>query len=343
MLTGCNTEKNMEIVINKNSTRIESFPETKEFNFTKLIDYNGGTPYKIYEADSGLFIFDIESREERVFHFYSFYSKDFNASYIGKGNGPYETFSPLSSGIKNGVLWVLDFSMHKVIEFDLLNLNEENRKKELKLAEYFRWIEILNENEILGNGLSSSRFKFQKVDRHTGEIMNEFGVFEKFPENISSETLQDYFQALYAVKPDGKQLVSAYRWNEAIEIFDLETLQSILIWGPENINNEFALKKDELGKMSLERGGEIQKCSSGVAATDDYIFVLFSGNYDNTIDSDFSDTVNIYNWDGTPVMTMNLDRKIMSFNVSPDNKTLYSYDVDTGEILYITLDLAKNM
>jgi len=342
MLTGCDNEKDMEIIINKNSIKVESFPESKEFKFTKLIDFNEGTPFKIYEADSGLYVFDVKGKNDKVFHFYSFKSKDFTASYIGKGSGPYETFSPKSSGIKNGVLWVMDFTMHKVIEYDLKNLDEKSRQKETKLVDYFNTIQVLNENEILANGLETSPFKFQKVDRNTGEVIDEFGVFEKVPENIPFATHNDFFQASFAIKPDGKQLVSAYRWNEAIEIFDLNTLESMLIWGPENINNEFALKKDEFGQMIFERRNGIQKCNIDVFATDDYIFSLFSGNYDSIMDSQFTDTINVYLWDGTPVKKIKVDRRIERFSVSPDNKTLYAFDVNSGEILYIKLDLTES-
>ena len=342
MLTGCDNEKDMEIVINENSIKVESFPESKEFKFTRLMDFNEGTPFKIYEADSGLYVFDRDGKNDKVFHFYSFKAKDFTASYIGKGSGPYETFSPMSSGIKNGVLWVLDFTMHKVIENDLKNLNEKSNQKETKLVDYFNTIQVLNENEILANGLETSPFKFQKVDRHTGEVIDEFGVFEKVPEIIPSEIKNKFFQATFAIKPDGEKLVSVYRWNDAIEIFDLNTLESILIWGSENINNEFALKKDEFGQMIFERRNGIQKCNIDVVATDDYIFSLFSGNYDSMMDSQFTDTINVYLWDGTPVKKIKVNRKIERFSVSPDNKTLYAFDVNSGEILYIKLDLTES-
>lgn len=341
ILIGCSAKEDMEIIINKNFYEIESFPENSELKFTKLIDYNVGMPYKLYEVDSGLFIFDIDARDDRVFHFYSFPLDSFTASYIGKGSGPYETFSPKSSGIVDKTLWVQDFTMHKVIENDLTNLDAKESQKETKLVDYFSVLEIFNENEIFANGLMGSQKKFQKLNRHTGEILGEFGDFEKVPEIIKGDVFKYFFQAFFALKPDRKQLVSAYRWNEAIEIFNLETSESFLIRGPGNINNEFALKKDEFGVMKFGRGGEIQHCNVDVAATDQYIFVLFSGNYDNVIDPFLSDIIHVYSWDGSPIAKLELDRKVMSFSISPDSKTLYSFDMDAGEIIYITLDLPE--
>lgn len=341
ILIGCSAKEDMEIIINKNFYEIESFPENSELKFTKLIDYNVGMPYKLYEVDSGLYIFDIDAKDDRVFHFYSFPLDSFTASYIGKGSGPYETFSPKSSGIVDKTLWVQDFTMHKVIENDLTNLNEKNWQKETKLVDYFNRIEIFNENEIIANGLLGSHRKFQKLNRHTGEIVSEFGDFERVPESFTDEVMDDFFQANFALKPDGSQLVSVYRWNEAIEIFDLEASESLLIRGPGNINNEFALKKDEFGMMVFERGGNIQKCHIDVFATDSYIYTLFSGNHDNVMDSQYSDTFYVYTWDGNPVTTIKVDRKIQSFSVSPDNSKIYSFDVNNGEIIYAALDLPE--
>lgn len=341
MLNGCNAKEDMEVIINKNFRIIKSFPENIELAFTKIIDYNDGRPYKIFEVDSGLYIFDINTKGNQIFHFYSFALDGFTSSYIGKGSGPYEAFSPKSSGIIDGMLWVLDFTTHKVIENDLTNLNEKNWQKETKLVDFFNRIEILNENEIIANGLLGSHRKFQKLNRHSGEIISEFGDFERVPGIFTDEILDDFFQANFALKPDGSQLVSVYRWNEAIEIFDLEASESLLIRGPGNINNEFALKKDEFGMMVFERGGNIQKCYIDVFATDRFIYTLFSGNYDNVMDSQYSDTFYVYTWDGIPVTTIKVDRKIQSFSVSPDNSKIYSFDVDAGEVVYVSLDLPE--
>jgi hypothetical protein len=59
------------------------------------------------------------------------------------------------------------------------------------------------------------------------------------------------------------------------------------------------------------------------------------------MDSQYSDTFYVYTWDGIPVTTIKVDRKIQSFSVSPDNSKIYSFDVDAGEIVYVSLDLPE--
>ncbi|MGY6546940.1 MAG: BF3164 family lipoprotein, partial [Cyclobacteriaceae bacterium] len=329
-------KKEREVIINENSKRVASFPKSNDYKFDKLLEFEG-TPYKIFEVDSGLFVFDLKGWNNKIFHFYDFKSKDFKESFIGKGSGPYETFAPFSSGIKNQVLWVMDKSISKVVSYDLSNVNGGENRYEVKFNDYFNDIDIFNEDEFIGNGLLTSMNKFQRIDKLTGEIIQEFGSFTKISDDIPNELLRDYFQAKIAVKPDEKKLVTAYRWHESIEIFDLADFESILIQGPENIDNDFALTQGENGKFHLERGGDLQHTYTDLAVTDDFIYISFSGEHDKITDSFMANTILVYNWDGEPISKINLDRKIMSFSVSSDSKRIYSFDVDKGEIIYIDL------
>lgn len=338
ILNSCDEGKDAELIINKHFSKAESFPESRSYTFKTLFEYLGGTPHKFFEADSGLFVFDLEGYDNSVIHFYDFNEKGLTASFVGKGSGPYESLASRSAGIRDGVLWVLDFSIFKVIETDLLAQNRNENTRELKLPDYFNGVDVLSENEMIGNGLYTSRFKFQKIDRKTGKITDEFGLFEKVPKDFSIRLIQEYFQSSFAIKPDGTKLVTAYRWNEAIEIFDLATYESFLIKGPENINNDFAFVNDEHGKLMFERGGDIQKCYVDLAVTDKFIFLLFSGSQDKILDSHFADTIYIYDWEGSPIKKINLDRKIKSLSASPDGKRIYAFDVDAGEVMCVGLD-----
>jgi len=334
VLAGCNENADQEMIINSNSLTIESFPETSNYTFTKLTDYTEGTPYKFYEVDSGLYIFDIKGRDNKIFHFYNLEKHEFTQNFIGKGHGPNESFSPHASGLKNGKLWVFDFTMRKIIETDLINLEE----KEIRLPYYFNHIEILNEKENIGNVLSNSNFKFQKIDKQTGKLISEFGVFDKIPEGINDELLHEYFQSSFSISPNEKKLVSVYRWHDAIEIFDLETLESKLFYGAGNINNDFGLVIGETGDLILDRGGDMVQCTVDISVTDNYIYKLFSGITESVVDYFYCNTVLVYDWEGNPIKQIQLDRKVMSFSVSPDDSRLYSFDVNTGEVIYVDLE-----
>jgi len=335
-LVGCKEKADQKMIINSNSTAIASFPETNNYTFTKLADYIEGTPYKFYEVDSGLFLLDIDSKEN-IFYFFDYQSQKFTNSFIGKGNGPNESFSPFSSGIMDGKLWVLDFTMHKVVFYDLSKTKDN--EYELKLPYYFNHIEMVNENVIIGNVLSGSKYKFQKLNRQTGEYLSEFGEFENMPDSFNDELLHKYFQSIFAIRSDEKKMVSAYRWHDAIEIFNLETLESLLIKGPWDINNDFGLVVDETGNLILNRDGDMIQCNKNISVTDSFIYTLFSGIADSVIDSFYCNTVLVYDWEGNPVKKINLDRKVMSFSVSPDDSRIYSFDVNTGEVIYVDINI----
>ncbi|SFT95821.1 TolB-like 6-blade propeller-like [Algoriphagus locisalis] len=332
-LTSCENHAEKKIKITENELEINDYKIIESHSFKKYFDYIGGTPYNFIATDSGLFIHDIDGKNNKIVHFLNFQKQELTQGFIGKGNGLYESFSPKSSSLKNGYFMIFDFTMRKVIEKNLITEDFN----EIKLPNYFDKIKILNEEHLIGSGSKESIKKFQVLNRSNGELIDEIGDYIKFPENLNPEEIRKYFQFSMDINPNEFLVASAYRWHDCIEIFNIKTRESFSIVGPSKIDNYEALVVNQSGEHIFERTPDVQHCFLGISVSKKYIYGLFSGKKDKEENAFFGKEVFIYDWNGKPDRKIILDREVMTISISPDDKKLYAFDVDTSEVLYIDL------
>tara|TARA_R110002074_G_scaffold84259_6_gene187098 strand:- start:46481 stop:47488 length:1008 start_codon:yes stop_codon:yes gene_type:complete len=332
-LSSCEISKEKKIKISENELEIKDFKIIESHSFKKYFDFLGGTPYNFIASDSGLYIHDVDGKDNKIVHFYNFQKQELTESFIGKGNGLYESFSPKSSSLKNEYFMIFDITMRKVIEKNLLT----GDFKEVKVPNFFDKIKILNNEYLIGSGYKESIKKFQLLNRSNGELVEEFGDFTKFPENLNPEALKNYFQFSMEINPNESLVASAYRWHDCIEIFNIQTKESFSIKGPSQIDNFDALLVDQSGEFTFDRGPDILHCFISASVSKNYIYGLFSGKKDKEENAFFGKEIFIYDWNGKPIRKIMLDREVMTISISPDDKKLYAFDVDTSEVLYIDL------
>ena len=149
-----------------------------------------------------------------------------------------------------------------------------------------------------------------------------------YPEKVDS-TLTDQENAeLYptgiAVSPDRRNLAMGAYDAGLINLFSikddtlltptwssLDFLPSGLIRVPSEDTNHIAFSNKS-------------RCGyPDIAATNDYVYAIYSGQYFKSPHYTFSDVVRITSWDGKRRCKLNLDKKIDRLSVSSDNSILY--------------------
>lgn len=329
---GCNKKDNSLFIINPNAKHVDQFQFVEDRAFKPLFEFSGGNVIRIIELDSKLLLFDVKGLKNQYLHLYDLDKKETLAGIFNKGNGPFESNSPYSIGVIDSKIWLQDFTMLKIIFFDFRDSVYSEKKVPFDLY----GVNFLTENKILGSLMNESAFKFQYIDIEQNIITKEFGEFYKYPDNLERSTLQSYFQRKSMVKPDKELVATAYRWHNAIEITDLRDFSSKIIYSPDRVQNENDIIKYD-GKLIFDRSGTTKKCYNDIFVTDNFIYAIFSGLEDDTPNSGFCKTIHIYDWEGNPIKQINLDRGIMSISVTSDDSRIYSFDIDTGEVIYIDL------
>ncbi|WP_339865977.1 BF3164 family lipoprotein [uncultured Algoriphagus sp.] len=333
LFVGCTNSEESILSLKEDITFIKKFPEEMSLDFKKLIDYPNGTILKLSESDTGFYMLDIKAKNNHIIHFYSKKENDFKKELIRKGNGPFESFAPYSIDFRMKKILLSDFEMRKIIEIDLENF--EANSSEIKLENYYNEVKFYNDSTYIATSSSSSKEKFYFINKKNGRIEYTKGEFQNIPRGIDISQIPDLFQSILGVNLKRNKALNAYRWMDIIEIFDLNTNKSKFIKSPKNIENKLITGIN--GELALERGGAARECFVDVTYSDNYIYALFSGNEDKTQGAYLSDIIYMFDWNGIPIKQINIDRKIMSISVNTDDKRIYSFDIDTGEVIYITL------
>ncbi len=75
-----------------------------------------------------------------------------------------------------------------------------------------------------------------------------------------------------------------------------------------------------------------------IKSTKEYIYALYPGtglSWEDENIPDLATVIHIWKWDGTPVMKLELDRPIFSFDVTPDNKQLIASSIVDVDKLFV--------
>jgi hypothetical protein len=284
------------------------------------------------EYGSKLLLSDVKGVNNQFVHLYDVEKREISAGIFSKGDGPFESASLYAMGTIGTKIWLQDFTRLKIIFFDL---NDSTYSEKVMPFDLYG-INLLTENKILASRIDNSEFKFQLIDLDQSSIKKEFGDFYKYPDHLENSTLQTFYQSKSMVRRDKKLVATAYRWHNAIEIMNLNDYTSMTVYSPEQIKNEKDIIEYE-GKLIFDRCGTTVKCYNDIYVTDKFIYSIFSGIEDNNPDSRLCKIIHVFDWEGTPIRQINLDRGVSAISVTQDDSRIYSFDIDTGEVIYIDL------
>ncbi|NMH87590.1 hypothetical protein HHX25_08745 [Flavivirga sp. Y03] len=312
--------------------------------FKKTYEFKEGAVGAIHALDSNLILFNNGSKNDNPFFYnYSINNNKISKGYINKGKGPNEALGGMTSGLVNNTLWLYDITLKKIITISNINelINDDYLLfREYPIKERFYMISLKDSLNFYGVGSFNTKPKIQEIELTTNKEVDSFGFFESYPKKIPFSAYKSAHESFIFIKSISRdKIVLAYRFTDAIEIFDLKTRESKVIQGPEVYNTQFT---------SIDAGGnnfimgvteETRRSFVNGTVTDKYIYLAYSGSRFNTINSYLSNTVYVYDWNGNPIKKFLLDREILSLTVSKNNKTMYAYDVSTGFIVESNINL----
>lgn len=161
---------------------------------------------------------------------------------------------------------------------------------------------------------------WEKYNFYTNEVTERYYEHKYNPRDILKYSF--YNSSYSKIKPDKTKLALFPRGLENFSIFNLTT----------NFRTDIQLKENgfDIGYAVEHRREEIHYA---IAVTDDFIFSLRK-------DGTGKDYILVYDWEGSPLYRLLLDRSINSFDVQENTKRLYAisdeYEVlvyDLGSIL----------
>ncbi|MGE6218805.1 BF3164 family lipoprotein [Nubsella zeaxanthinifaciens] len=324
----------------ENEVIFYNFPKEEKPSAKKIINFSFGKATKLFVLDSILVVKNAKyTVKNHFFYLYNLKSKNLIDTLLKLGSDQNEVLDPFSCGIYQNWLWAYDITTMKIVMQPLFrDLKGIKKAKEYSLKTLNYSVQLIDSSQIFINGNYDRAAKVQKIDIATNNIVKEFGEYEKAPKNVNVTSWRNANESFLFLQPQHKMLVSAARFTDKVEIFDLNFFTSKIISGPENYAPEFDGVKFNDSYFTIQRNKNTRFSFVNGCVTDSYIYLLYSGNNHMSKHKDYGKTIFVYDWNGKPVKKITLPSYISCFAVN-DDREAYIYDVNDGWIKKVNLNL----
>ena len=325
-----------EISLSSEIITFSEFPVNEKVQFTELFNYTKGVPNNIECKDSTLVIINMSRKCD--YYCYNYYLKrdKLSSGYLKKGKGPNEALGSFTSGINSSQLWVHDLLKKKVHTINVEEALSENGIKEFKsydLASDFFHLCLLEDSCYWGVGDYMSK-KQITVGNLAKSIEHKYiSDYQYIPNDVPSEVFKEAYSSIILSKPDNSKVVLAYRFTDVIEIFDTQSYKKVTIQGPHNFSAKYSIGENPSRKY-MEKIKTTRKAYVNGCVTDKYIYLIYAGGASQDKNWSYGNQIYVFNWQGKPIRRIYFDRIIYALGVSRNNQTLYSYDMETGQLIY---------
>ena len=322
-------------------------------NFSNVFKFDNGRVRSLFIADTSLDVWNGDGVDNYFFSQYSLKSNQLIRNMLQSGRQNGQGFQILSAGmLGDHTIWYYDIGLKKA---GLLELAHTKRGKDsIVISEFplpgkiYYSSQLINRSTMLGSGVVDTGHAkvssvLQQIDIVTMKQTGEFGIMEEAPANTPFNSWRSANQGFLFLNSSRTKAVLAKHYTDEIEIFDLKTNKSLIVKGPDNLNLEFNSFSGSKMDISGPNDKTVVAFVSG-ATTDKYIYLLYMGiptTKNKGYKVNASQSIFVYDWNGNPVMKLNLDREIMGFTISKNNELLYAYDPSTKYVVKANFEIKK--
>ena len=145
----------------------------------------------------------------------------------------------------------------------------------------------------------------------------------------------DAYSGYLWAKPSGEKAVFAYFLTDVIEVFNFNNYSCYSLQGPHFFDVEFNVVTNRYGQNYAGESKKMRNAFVGGCVTDQFIYLVFSGQLESERSSSQPkvESIFVYDWDGNPIQKLKINNQIGAIAVSNDNKEIYAYDIETGNII----------
>ena len=302
-----------------------------EHNISALL----GQPIDMLLVNDLIIVLDLKT--DRFFHVFLKDNYTYMGSFIRKGRGPgEETFiRPYFKKHTNDKFYYRsadDLKMAKIkMDNDSLDIIIQDRynlpKSMLNNVDYF----LVDEFIFSSTSKTAASKDYSVLNKETGEL-SEWGESIPLSDKVNPDLIPTIDQKLTTIHSNDSLIASVFNILPIFRIYSLENEKLINnLQMSDASNNREIILNDQV----QNRRKELINYYHRIKSTDDYIYALYGGfsPSDHFKEDekphlfDFSTEIHIWKWDGTPVMKLKLDRRIFSFEITPDNKKIIASSV----------------
>ena len=320
----------------------ERYPRYKEFLLEKALRAEAipldtalfRYPFRVTVRDNIAMVLDLHNMDNYL-HAFTYPEWAHIASFGKRGNGPEELLSAETFQFDSpDSLWVLDANRMQVTRWGIdIAQKSAERLEEINLDKQL--IRTLDFHKtatgfIFPDYTGDCRYHLQ--DREGLSIKPEGSIPTERKQKGSQPALAQAWRSFIDYHPVDNLLVLATQLGEVLEIVDLDTKESRILYGP-NGEPGFRTSNGESIPTSIMGFSDIQ-------VTSRYIYTVFHGRTFKEIEKDIragkqsedgGRFIYVFDLAGNPVVKYTLDRAIYGIYVNESTGTIIATDVNSDE------------
>lgn len=318
--------------INEQMETFSAFPHIDTLRFTPMEGEILDEPEEIMIHNDHLIINTLCRAKDKFLWIYSLKNESVINRLIDYGDGPNE-MKACEMMLQDTTLCLYDRTKKKVWYLsanDCLDTTPSFIKKDLNVSYYD--MELMDDSVVIGTNDMSSKFKLHFVNLKTGAIKNR-GEYASFDKELPMSAMIDASSCYVDINPKTKDIVLSYRYTDVIEIYDANGTLKKALQGPDNYDVDFVINSNQtMGKTPQTRKAYVNSF-----ATENYIYLLYSGCYRK--DKNWSNGMRlfVFSWDGEPVREYVLEEPVYAFGIDEKQNKMYSFSLITENLIVTNL------
>ncbi|MCB9335840.1 MAG: hypothetical protein H6586_06805 [Flavobacteriales bacterium] len=287
-----------------------------------------GSPDHLCLQDSFLIIAD--NKSEHPFHIININKNEYLQSAGVYGKGPGEVLAIFSARLDNKTIWAADFTLGKLIGFDVDSLTSFASISYSPLEEYnivnssgsIRQLTYLSDSLFIGiNARGNMPYRFLKMDL-SGNIVDSIAKtsFETDEKDISIQNQSHYGQ--FILHPNKNKILVAGYNSDFIEIYNIKGELLKLIKTQDNFNPIYEV--NQIGDyLAMGVSKESRYGYTTAAATSDLIYAVYNGTMQEE-NIWGGHIIHVFDWQGNYIKTFKTDDLILQMIVDDKNEKIYA-------------------
>lgn len=257
---------------------------------------------------------------------------------IGRGPGEITIAGGIQTRNKDKIFYISDIVTKKVLEFNLNQFRTNSRylpRVAFNASEFKRSKDIYYDKILVGNNQfigenRSPEGRLLLMDAHAKSSGYYIDVPKK--DKVNSKLSEFGNSSMYAsavvLNPAGDKIAMATYVGALLNLAEIRGNKIVELWShtdfyPQGIE-AMPMGEDIVPVLT----DDAKRGYTDIAATQKYVYALFSGKEVREKNYDFGRIVRVVSWNGKECFSLKLDREVKRLTVTPDDKELYGIGIN---------------
>lgn len=323
------------------STTFAKFPVNKSIELEEFFSISDFSVDRFNIYNDSLLVIKIANESNNLIK-YDLVTQKAIGEFVKSGRKSDEVLGFMRYDYYANDIWIYDIVKSGLMIYKYSTLYDSSFKQSrfYKLPDNYYDVQLLDSNTLLTSGNYNSPYWLEEINLLSGTVEKQYVPYsETWPDQSVTKAEKTAYESFLYVKPDKSKAVLAARYADRIQLVNLSDGSYKVIKGPENFDPDLIVMKGYDNANISARGNDTRYAFVRGKTTNEYIYLLYSGNNHEGINRSYGKYIYKYDWDGNPIERLELPEYSRDFAVTSDDRIIYTYDPKDKMIKTGKLDL----